>query len=332
MYSMKRFTFLAISVALLGLGSQVCSAQPSSPSPLSESELVLAKNGTHSYWLPYNAPRYDQETQKFIGYFIQDGKKFRAESDSGLNGSWTNKQTLTGDPATIVKRGNEHYSFDHIWNKDEQWYHHKVLRSANGVDFEKTNDAAIRSGEDFSLLYSEARDEFLCYIRPRPPHGPNQEIRKIGLMTSPDFKKWSAIKTVLEPNKRDHPQLQFYSMSVVYESKRKTYWGFLNVFQVKHDTGEPYPADLMGEDNAVRIQLCRSEDGENWQRCFGQRNFIAPPPDIMEQFAVATIHYDSVHVYVIQSKNRHNIPGPDFYTTVRYKISFEELQKYVSDN
>lgn len=328
---MIRLCLLVICAALFGAGFKTCSAQSERPLPLTHSEVVLAKKDAHSYWLPYNATRFDPETSKFIGYFIQDGTTFRAESDSGLNGTWTNKQTLTGGPTAIIKHGKEYFSFDHNWDQDEQWYHHNVLRSTNGIDFEKTGDAVIRSGEDLTLFHSEARDEFLCYIRPRPPHGTNHETRQIGLMTSPDFKNWSAIKTVLEPNKNDHPQQQFYAMSVVYDAKRKFYWGFLSVFQVKHDTGEPYPTDLAGEDNAVRIQLCRSADGESWQRCFGQKNFIAPPAGIMEQFASAVVHNNGVFIYVIQSKNRHNIPGPDFYTTVRYQISFDELQKYVSD-
>ena len=328
---MNRFVLLAIFVASLNTGAELCAAQSDWPSPLTRSELVLAKQGTHSYWLPYNAPRYHHDAKKFVGYFVQDGKTFRAESESGLNGTWTNRQFVSGGPGPIVIRGNEYFSFDHIWNKSEQWYHHNVLRSTDGISFAVSGDAMIRSGEDFTLLHSESRGEFLCYIRPRPPHGPNQEIRKIGLATSSDFKKWSAIKTVLEPNKNDHPQQQFYAMSVVFDAKRKIYWGFLNVFQVKHDTGEPFPTNLTGEDNAVRVQLCRSEDGENWQRCFGQKNFIAPPPGIMEQFAVAAVHNDGVFIYVIQSKNRHNIPGPDFYTTVRYQISFDELQKYAAD-
>jgi len=236
---------------------------------------------------------------------------------------------VTGGPQSIVKHGGEFFSLDHSWHPEEGWYHHHILRSTDGVGFSRTDAPVIKSGEDFTLLHREEQEDYVCYIRPRPPHHQHKDIRKIGLMTSSDFGKWSDIKVVLTPNDKDHPAQQFYCMSVVYDTKRKTYWGFLNVFQVKHDDGPPYPA-MTGEDNAVRVQLCISKNGVKWERCYGQQNFVEPPPGIFEQFAIASIREakDCVDIYVVQSKNRHNVPGKDFLTVVRYTIALDELRRY----
>lgn len=317
-------------VALAAASPPPCSAQlVETPPPLRNPELVLAKEGAHTLWLQYTPPRYDAESQKFIGYFRQGKAIFRAVSPSGLNGTWINSTPVTGGPQSIVKCGSDYFSFDHQWRLDDGWYHHNPLHSTDGIAFSKVDAPVIKSGEDFTLLYREEQQDFFCYIRPKPPHHHNKDIRKIGLMTSSDFKSWSEIRVVLAPNDKDHPNQQFYSMSVVYDKKRKTYWGFLNVFQVKHDDGSPYPP-MTGEDNAVRVQLCVSQDGLKWNRCYGQKNFIEPPPGIYEQFAITSIREpkDCVDIYVVQSKNRHNVPGDDFQTIVRYTISLEELAKY----
>lgn len=329
---MRRILVRVVFVAMATVTAAPCSAQPAGAlPPLKNPELVLAKEGVHTLWLQYTPPRYDEEGQKFIGYFRQGEAIFRAESPSGLNGTWTNDTPVTGGPQSIVKRGGEYFSFDHHWRLDEGWYHHTPLRSTDGVAFSKLDAPVVKSGEDFTLLDHEEQKDFFCYIRPRPPHHQNKDIRKIGLMTSADFKSWSEIRVVLAPNDKDHPDQQFYSMSVVYDKRRKTYWGFLNVFQVKHDDGPPYPP-MTGEDNAVRVQLCVSQDGVKWKRCYGQKNFIEPPPGIYEQFAIASIREpkDCVDIYVVQSKNRHNVPGEDFLTIVRYTIGLDELAKYGS--
>lgn len=329
---MKRLlALLGVSAAVVGITAEPCDSQTpgARPAPLRNPEVVLAKEGTHSLWLQYTPPRFDVDKQKFVGYFKQGETTFRAESPSGLDGTWTNRTTVTGGPKSIVKRGGEFLSFDHAWHPDEGWYHHHALRSADGVGFARTDAPVIKSGEDFTLLYREKQQDFLCYIRPRPPHHQNKDVRKIGLMTSPDFRKWSDIRVVLAPGEGDHPDAQFYSMSVVYDKKRGTYWGFLNVFQVKHDDGPPYPP-MTGEDNAVRVQLCASRDGVQWKRCYGRKNLIEPPDGIYEQFAIASIRErkDCVDIYVVQSRNRHNVPGTDFQTVVRYTVSLAELTRY----
>jgi len=327
----KPLAYLMVSVAMIGMLIQPCRSQVAEdrPKPLKDPQLVLAKEGTHSLWLTYTPPRFDVNTQRFIGYFKQGGHVFRAESPSGLNGTWTDVRVATGGAQSIVKRRGEFFSFDHSWHADDGWYHHNPLRSADGINFSKTGAAVIKSGEDFTLLYREKQDDFFCYIRPKPPHHQNKDTRKIGLMTSSDFSKWSEISVVLAPNDKDHPAKQFYSMSVVYDKKRETYWGFLNVFQVKQDDGPPYPT-MTGEDNAVRVQLCTSKDGKQWNRCYGQKDLIEPPPGIYEQFAVASIREgkDVVDIYVVQSKNRHNVPGTDFQVVVRYTVSLDDLAKY----
>jgi len=328
---MKRLIeLLAVSV-VVGVLAEPCFSQAPGirPPPLRNPELVLAEDGVDSKWLTYTPPRFDMETQKFIGYFVQGEKTFRAESPSGLNGTWARETAVTGGPQSIVKRGSEFFSFDHHWHPEDGWYHHHVLRSDDGISFAPTGDPVIKSGEDFTVLYREQQKDFFCYIRPRPPHHQNKDIRKIGLMTSTDFKKWSDVKLVLSPNERDHPDKQFYSMSVVHDTKRETYWGFLNVFQVKHNEGAPV-SSMAGEDNAARVQLCNSRDGVQWKRCYGQDNFIEPPPGIYEQFAIASIREpkDCVDIYVLQSKNRHNVPGKDFLTVVRYTITLDELRRY----
>jgi len=322
--------FAIICVAVATSAASLCNGQPvPAPQPLKNPELVLAKEGMHTLWLQYTPPRYDIESNKFIGYFRQGKTVFRAESPTGLNGTWTNSAAVTGGPQTIVKRGDDYFSLDHEWRLDEGWYHHHPLRSTDGLAFSKLDAPVIKSGEDFTLLVREEQKDFYCYIRPRPPHHHNKDIRKIGLTTSTDFKTWSEIRIVLAPNEKDHPAQQFYSMSVVYDKKRKNYWGFLNVFQVKHDDGPPYPT-MTGEDNAVRVQLCSSRDGVKWKRCYNQKNFIEPPPGIYEQFAIASIREmkDCVDLYVVQSRNRHNVPGDDFQSIVRYTLSLEELSKY----
>jgi len=321
---------LAISAAV-GVLAKPCISQTSGarPGPLKNPEVVLAQEGMNSRWLTYTPPRFDADTQKFIGYFIQGEKTFRAESPSGLNGTWARETAVTGGPQSIVKRRGEFFSFDHHWHPEDGWYHHNVLRSEDGIGFARTGDPVIKSGEDLTLICREQQDDFFCYIRPQPPHHQNKDVRKIGLMTSADFKKWSDVKLVLSPNERDHPDKQFYCMSVVYDKKRETYWGFLNVFQVKHDEGAPFPP-MTGEDNAVRVQLCISRDGVQWKRCYNQDNFIEPPPGIYEQFAIACIREpkECVDIYVLQSKNRHNVPGKDFLTVVRYTIALDELRRY----
>lgn len=321
---------LAVSLAVGILAEPCISRTPGArPAPLNNPELVLAEEGTDSKWLQYTPPRFDVDTQKFIGYFIQGETTFRVESPSGLNRTWSNKTTVTGGPQSIVKRGGEFFSFDHRWHPDEGWYHHNILHSNDGVSFARTGARVIQSGEDFTILYRERQEDFFCYIRPKPPHHQNKDTRKIGLMTSTDFQDWSEIRLVLAPNEGDHPDKQFYSMSVVYDKKRAAYWGFLNVFQVKHDEGAPYPP-MTGEDNSVRVQLCSSRDGVQWKRCYGQNNFIEPPPGIYEQFALASIREpgDCVDIYVVQSRNRHNVPGKDFQTVVRYTIPLDELSRY----
>ena len=59
-------------------------------------------------------------------------------------------------------------------------------------------------------------------------------------------------------------------------------------------------------------------------------NFIEPPPGIFEQFAIASIREpkDCVDIYVLQSKNRHNVPGEDFLSVVRYTIALDALGRY----
>ncbi len=156
-----------------------------------------------------------------------------------------------------------------LWGEgkgDGMW----VSFSPDGLEWtDYPQNPVITAGSDTgqSVVWDPARDLYVAYGR----FGAGG--RKVARSESEDFINWNQSKLVLEPDRIDGPDTEFYGISVtIYEG---IYIGLLWVFHIQSRGSQHGGKDI----GSIDIQLVSSRDGIDWRRVCDRSVFIPNGPD-----------------------------------------------------
>ena len=308
---------------------------------------IFSHVDSHYIWCQYNPVRYTPKGDSLVILYktYPANKTYMATSKDGKR--WNNRKVVTSDLGYIdeVITRIDSTNWRGVLHKlINQNYRYVVMKSSNGGTYWNLTQDTIYTGSKSILGNSYAGEDISglvvnndsTYIYFRDSSTQKTLYRSVALTKTKNWKDFTNRKQLFK-NDRDNfknPYSNAYLTSMYEFNAIKTgtneWFGFANMFTHRPDMVENNPPPYAEKEHTIEVKLYFSTDGENWQPCADTLAIIPSTTNKKQVYGIPSIVGDSVYVYTIEQKARHNGSDttPGNFEICLYTISLNDLRLY----